>query len=220
MKTNHLKPALVLLFIFTLFACKNPNTVTDFDGNSYQTIKIGNQTWMAENLRTTHFNNGTPIQNCTQNAHWQQTNQAAYCAYNNKSKKEYGYLYNHYCIENANNIAPEGWRIPKENDIRILEAYLNNNTKTGYLLKEKGYKHWLTAHNLELKNTGFNALPGGYRDNKGDFYMLQSNGYIWTQNASVEFYHWSDRIFQAFADVRREPIHQQYGFSIRCIKEE
>lgn len=222
MKTNSLRLSLVLLIFSVLISCNKEMSVSDIDGNSYKIIKIGKQIWMAENLKTTKFNDGEPIQNITKNTNWKKTKKAAYSAYNNNeaAHKEYGFLYNHHCIENSKNIAPKGWRIPNEEDIRILEEYVKSNTKAGIYLKEKGNQHWLISSNTDNKSSGFNMLPSGYRDEEGNFYMLKSNGYFWTENASVELYHWSNRIFQAFADVRRDSIYKQYGFSIRCIKAE
>lgn len=222
MKKTPLKLSFYLLIFSILISCNKEEFVSDIDGNSYKIIKIGKQTWMAENLKTTKFNDGEPIQNILENTNWKNIKKAAYSVYNNNEtiQNEYGCLYNHYCIENSKNIAPKGWRIPTEQDIRILEQYLNSSTKTGLYLKEKGNQHWLTSDNPGDKSCGFNALPGGYRDEEGNFYMLKSNGYFWTENASVELYHWSDRMFQALADVRRDSIYKQFGFSIRCIKDE
>jgi uncharacterized protein (TIGR02145 family) len=222
MKINFLKLSLFLLFFSVLISCDKEDSISDIDGNSYKIIKIGNQTWMAENLRTTKFNDGEPIRNIIKNTDWKKTKEAAYSGYNNDgvAQKEYGYLYNYYCIENIKNIAPDGWRIPNENDIRILQEYLNSNAEKRINLKEKGNQHWMTSNKTGDKSSGFNVLPGGYRDEQGNFYMLKSNGYFWTENASVELYHWSDRMFQALADVRRDRTYEQFGFSIRCIKEE
>lgn len=207
--------------ILFLFSCNVTDTVSDLDGNIYHTTRIGNQTWMVENLKTTRFNNGDLIMNSPNNDHWKQAKQAAYSSYNNDSTltKDYGFLYNYHCLKDDRNIAPKGWRIPTEDDLRILESFLNSNTSTGVFLKEKGNLHWLPSNETGNNASGFNALPGGYRDEDGKFYMLKANGYYWTSTGSFELYHWSSRMFQAFADVRRDSVFEQYGFSIKCIKE-
>lgn len=213
--------AIKFLLLFFLFSCNTEETIKDSDGNIYHTTKIGNQTWMVENLKTTRFNNRDLIKNLKSNSDWKQSKQAGYSVYNNDSTlvKNYGFLYNYHCLQDSRGIAPKGWRIPTEEDIRELESFINSNTETGFFLKEKGNSHWLPSNKNGNNATGFNALPGGYRDNEGFFYMLRSNGYYWTTNGSFEFYNWSDRMFQAFADVRRDSVFMQYGFSIKCIKE-
>ncbi|CAD0002848.1 fibrobacter succinogenes major paralogous domain-containing protein [Flavobacterium chungangense] len=211
----------VLLFFFSFFSCKNAETVEDLDGNIYHTTKIGKQTWMMENLKVTRFNNGDSIKKIVSNKDWKKTEQAGYSFYNNDVAfvKEYGFLYNYNCLKDIRRIAPKGWRIPTEEDLRELESFINSNS-IGIFLKEKGNSHWLPSNTVGNNATGFNALPGGYRDDEGAFYMLRSNGYYWTTNGSFEFYNWSDRMFQAFADVRRDSVFKRYGFSIKCIKEE
>lgn len=210
------------LFFFSLFSCRNVETIQDIDDNMYHAAKIGNQTWMVENLRVTRFNNGDSIQNLKRNSDWKRTGQAAYSVYNNDNVfvKDYGFLYNYECLKDVRRIAPKGWRIPTEEDLRELESFINSNTETGIFLKEKGNLHWLPSNTTGNNATGFNALPGGYRDEEGLFYMLRANGYYWTTNGSFEFYHWNARMFQAFADIRRDSVFKQYGFAIKCIKEE
>lgn len=210
------------LFFFSLFSCSNAETIQDIDGNMYHVAKIGNQTWMVENLRVTRFNNGDSIRNLKSNSDWKQTKQAGYSVYNNDNAfvKDYGFLYNYECLQDFRKIAPKGWRIPTEEDLRELESFINSNSTTGIFLKEKGDSHWLPSNTIGNNATGFTALPGGYRDEEGSFYMLRANGYYWTTNGSFEFYHWSARMFQAFADVRRDNVFKQYGFAVKCIKEE
>lgn len=215
---NH---AIIIFLFFFLFSCNNEETVKDFDGNIYNTIKIGNQIWTLENLKTTRFNNGDPIKNLKSNSDWKSSEKAGYCAYNNDSSfvKDYGYLYNYQCLQDARGITPEGWRIPTEEDLRELELFINSNAQSEIFLKEKGNSHWLTSNATVNNATGFNALPGGYRDEEGFFYMVNANGYYWTTRGSFEFYHWSARMFQAFADVRRDNVFTKYGFTVKCIKE-
>lgn len=211
----------LFLFLCFAFSCKNADTVEDIDGNIYHTTKIGKQTWMVENLKVTRFNNGDSIKKITSNKDWKMKEQAGYSFYNNNVAlvKDYGFLYNYNCLQDIRRIAPKGWRIPTEDDLRELESFINSNS-VGIFLKEKGNLHWLRSNDIGNNATGFTALPGGYRDEEGAFYMLKSNGYYWTKTGSFEFYHWSSRMFQAFADVRRDSIFKKYGFSVKCIKQE
>lgn len=214
------KIAFFLVFI-SLFSCKNEEIVEDVDGNEYHTTRIGKQTWMVENLRVSRFKNGDSIEELKSSKDWKKVNQAGYSFYNNDVDfvKDYGFLYNYNCLQDKRGIAPEGWRIPTEEDLRQLESFINSDS-IGFFLKEKGNQHWLASDAVGNNATGFNALPGGYRDENGNFYMLKSNGYYWTTNGTFEFYNWSDRMFQVFADVRRDSVFRRYGFSIKCIKEE
>lgn len=211
------------LMAFCLLSCtQEKHIVTDIDGNIYHTVQIGNQTWMVENLRSTRFSNGDPITPVSGNADWQKCTSAAFSVYSNDSslKKEYGLLYNWYAVQDERKLAPAGWRIPTEADIRELQKLmLMQADKKSWYVKEPGTDHWLT-HSLLPSDTvvGFNALPGGYRDKDGSYHMLKSNGYYWLQDNSLELYHWSNRFFQAFADVRRDPNDKNRGFSVKCIK--
>lgn len=101
-------------------------TMTDQDGNTYKTITIGSQTWMAENLRVTHFRNGDPIPNVTDNDTWHNLTSSAYCWYNNdiSNKDIYGALYNWYAVTDSRNIAPAGWHVPTSDDMQELVDYL------------------------------------------------------------------------------------------------
>ena len=88
--------------------------VKDIDGNSYKTVKIGEQIWMAENLKVTQYRNGDPIPNLTDENDWENTEQGAYCNYdNNEDKvKTYGRLYNWYAVDDKRGLAPNGWLNP------------------------------------------------------------------------------------------------------------
>jgi uncharacterized protein (TIGR02145 family) len=119
---------LILLFCLML-SCKKDKpeppvtSVTDADGNVYQAVKIGTQTWMAENLRTTKFSDGTPIPNVTDNAAWGNTATSAYCWYNNDiaNATPYGALYNWYTV-NSGKLAPTGWHIPTTAEWQTLSS--------------------------------------------------------------------------------------------------
>jgi len=207
-----------ILLLFNLLACGNADTLTDIDGNVYHTVQIGKQTWMVENLKTTRFNNGDTI---AFKKNWKSMNTPAYSANDNNvaHAKEYGLLYNWYCIGDKREIAPKGWRIPTEADLRELLKHIGSDSIAATLLKEAGNQHWLPSFTTGTNATGFSALPGGYRDADGNFYMQKSNGYYWTTQGTFELYHWSSRVFQAFANIERDPVFMKYGFSIRCIKE-
>lgn len=101
-------------------------TVTDIDGNVYQTVKIGNQWWMAENLKVSHYQNSDAIPNVTNNSDWGNLSTGAYCAYNNDNVNisTYGLLYNWYAVADSRELAPTGWHVPTDEEWKQLEMSL------------------------------------------------------------------------------------------------
>src|ERR1035437_524072 len=172
---------------------------TDADGNSYKVVTIGNQTWMAENLKTTQYNDGTAIPLVTDNTAWYNNwSTPAYCWYNNDAatyKNKYGALYNWYTV-NTGKLAPKGWHVPTDAEWTTLENYLLTNgynydgsTSGDYYAKSlAATTDWATDSgtgtigNDVTKNnrTGFSALPGGYRGFNGTFSLVGSYGSWWS----------------------------------------
>lgn len=153
---------------------QEPTTVTDIEGNVYNTIKIGNQTWMLENLKTTTYNDGTPITEWIFGMDWGSLpNQQGLFQWANTSDLNnivdfelpfdyYGALYNHFSIETGK-LAPDGWRIPSQQDFIALENYLNNNGYTGNVATAlKSDSGWSDFSGNGTNAIGFNALPNGY----------------------------------------------------------
>ena len=179
---------LVLFVILVINGCKkddnNPNpyngkttavfnpsltygTLTDQDGNVYKTIVIGNQTWMAENLRTTKYRDGSPIPNVTEITAWGNLTTGAYCNYNNTTSADtiatYGRLYNWYAAIDSRNIAPTGWHVPNDAEWETLIYYLGGYSVVGGKMKETGTTHWISPNTGATNESGFTALPSGLR---------------------------------------------------------
>ena len=152
---------------------QNYGTVTDFDGNVYNTITIGAQVWTVQNLKTTHYRNGTAIPNVTDNAAWAALSTGAYCNYNNDvaNVATYGRLYNWYAATDANNIAPAGWHLPSYNEWQTLINYLGGLDIAGGKAKETGLIHWLAPNEGADNSSGFTSLPAGSR-----YYIYPANG--------------------------------------------
>lgn len=214
--------SLIILLFFA--GCKpvNNNRVKDIDGNSYKTVKIGNQIWMAENLRVTRYRNGDSINKITDNRKWITTTQGAYCYYNNNDSIApiYGGLYNWHSLQNKKGLAPKGWHIPSEAELQILMDALGGDNFSADKMKETGTENWLYPNKDANNKSDFRALPGGYRNGQdGNFYNMRSNGYWWTQNISYQMYSWSERIFYRYASAYRNDQSIKSGLSIRCIKD-
>jgi uncharacterized protein (TIGR02145 family) len=174
-------------------------TVTDIDGNVYQTVKIGGQWWMAENLKVTHYRNGEAIPNITSNSEWAGLSSGAYCAYdnNNSNIATYGLLYNWYTVVDSRNIAPAGWHVPTDEEWKQLEIYLGmsqsdadkpglRGSDEGGKLKETGTAHWHSPNIGATNSSGFSALPGGCRDFNftGAYEGMGELGNWWSSTAS------------------------------------
>lgn len=156
-------------------------TVTDVDGNVYKTVKIGNQIWMAENLRTTKYRNGEPIQLVTDPNAWKNLNTGAY---RTAPDEAYGFYYNWYAVMDDRNLAPEGWHVATDADYTELANELGGNAVAGGKLKEAGTEHWIGTNTGADNESGFTALPAG-TINADDGYI--SGGYsvafaVWTTN--------------------------------------
>lgn len=216
------KWALILLFLLTgCYSDREHKTVTDIDGNIYRTITIGDQVWMADNLQVTHYRNGDPIPVVGDDTAWHNLSTGAYCYYDNDASNNisYGKLYNWYAINDSRGIAPEGWHIPTEVELAQLAEYLKGDTIAAGKMKSTGTVHWLIPNTGATNESGFTALPGGYRLDNGSYHTMGSNGYWWSTTRSYEMYAWTPRLYSGFADVKREPYYEKYGFAVRCIKD-
>jgi uncharacterized protein (TIGR02145 family) len=196
-------------------------TISDQEGNKYKTIQIGNQTWMAENLRTTKYRNGITINNITDNTQWQNTITGAYCDYENKTSNicPFGRLYNWYAVTNINQLCPSGWHVPSTEEWTILETYLGGNNNAGIELKSTGNKYWQGSNTGANNNTGFSALPGGYRIIHGEFYDMGARGYWWTSSQINSTTATIRSMYSAYTSIGAYNFFKTYGFSIRCVKD-
>jgi uncharacterized protein (TIGR02145 family) len=212
-------------------------TVKDADGNVYQTVEIGNQVWTVENLRTTKFDDGSAIPLVTDTAAWKGNTTPAYCWYDNDTiyKTKYGALYNWYAVDNKK-LAPKGWHVPSDAEWNTLQNYLIANgynwdgTTTGNkLAKSLAAKttDWepdrtpgTVGNDLSKNNrSGFSALPGGSRNNVGDFDTVGYLGLWW----SATEYDTSDAFTRYFGneydDLYRIHDFKNCGLSVRLVRD-
>ncbi len=197
-------------------------TVSDFEGNIYNTVIIGTQEWMSENLKATKFNNGTPIPLVANDVSWQNLTTAGYCWLNNDEasfKNIYGALYNWYSI-NTGMLCPTGWHAPADDEWVTLTTYLGGEGVAGGKLKEAGTTHWQTPNTGATNESGFTALPGGYRFDYGAFDNSGDNGHFWSSTEYSSDYVWYQYILYNEANSHRTYNHKRSGFAIRCIKGE
>ncbi len=153
------------LLLFLATGCKKsneePSEIKDGDGNVYTSVKIGTQTWLSENLKTTKFNDGTPIPLVTDNNEWKNLATPGYCWYGNDEathKNVYGALYNWHAVSTGK-LCPKGWHVPSSDEIDVLDIFIGNDV--GGKLKETGTTHWRAPNTGANDQYGFRALPGG-----------------------------------------------------------
>ncbi len=194
-------------------------TVTDIDGNVYNSITIGERVWLVENLKTTKYNNGDPIPNITDNVEWATTSSGAYCDYENSPSNSatYGRLYNWYSVS-VGNLCPTGWNVASKAEWFLLGENLGSWDVVGGKLKETGTVHWQSPNTGATNESGFTALPGGVRYINGSFYELGFSG-TWWSSTPVELSAYFFSLSYDSGDFgwgfysNKSP-----GLSIRCIK--
>lgn len=210
-----------LLFCFTFLFSFEPlfsQTVTDIDGNVYNTVVIGTQEWTVENLITTKTNDGIPIPLVTDNTNWVNLTTPGYCLYENLTTNAdvYGYLYNWFAV-NTHKLCPTGWAVPTDAEWNVLIDFLGGTNEAGNKLKEAGTVHW--AMNPGATNeSGFTGLPGGQRGAYGVYDLLRGCGTFWS----------ASEVNENFAGIYNLTLYGglvQYisevkgaGKSVRCLK--
>jgi uncharacterized protein (TIGR02145 family) len=207
------------------------NTVSDIDGNAYKTIQIGTQTWMAENLKTTKYNDNIPIPNVTDNSTWANLSTDGFCWYFNDEtfKPVYGALYNWYTINN-DKLCPTGWHIPSDTEWHTLvltfdataQSILGTESNTaGGKLKETGILHWKSPNTGATNESGFTAIPGGLRNSDGEFYLpsIEGYAYYWSTTELNSNSAYIRDLFYTGSNISRGSWSKVVGSSIRCIKD-
>jgi uncharacterized protein (TIGR02145 family) len=197
------------------------STVTDKDGNVYNTITIGTQTWMKENLKVTKYNDGTAIPLVTDNTAWGALSTPGYCWYNNDQTtygNTYGALYNWYTV-NIGKLCPTGWHVPTDAEWTTLTTFLGGESVSGGKLKETGTTHWLSPNTGATNETGFTALPGGYRNYDGTFHFIGYYGFWWSATENITSTAWYRFMYYNSSGVGRSYYDKRYGLSVRCLRD-
>ena len=201
------------------------NNVTDVEGNSYKTVKIGTQIWMAENLKTSKYNDGTVIPNISDNTQWSNLTTGAWAYHNNDAANnaKYGKLYNWYAVSSTTNgnknVCPTGWHVPTDTEWMVLTDYLGSDSVAGGKMKEVGTINWNSPNTNATNTSLFSGLPGGYFSS--GFSKFNGIGY----NANW----WSTTVSNSVGalylilscddnEAGLDSQNKKSGFSIRCLK--
>ena len=204
-----------------IFTTEGYGTVSDIDGNIYDNVRIGKQTWMAQNLKTKKYNDGKEILQVSDESKWADLSSPAMCWYKNEEESfdpTYGALYNWYVVSTGK-LCPEGWHVPSDEEWTELSTFLGGEEIAGGKLKESGITYWVEPNTGATNEDGFTAFPGGFRYYDGKFFDFGFSCYFWTSTeysgarAYFRFLYYNEIILYRFNNNKRN------GFSIRCIKD-
>jgi uncharacterized protein (TIGR02145 family) len=196
------------------------SSVDDIDGNTYKTVSIGTQVWMAENLKTTRYNDNTLIPLVTDNTTWDHLITPGYCWYNNDAstfKSDYGALYNWYTIATGK-LCPSGWHVPTDLQWSEMATYLGGAILAGDKLKEEGEAHWTILNSGATNESGFTALPGGGRID-GSFVYIETSGAWWSATAYDAENAFCRELDNDIDELLEGYLAKSQGFSVRCIQD-
>jgi uncharacterized protein (TIGR02145 family) len=219
MKSRNLRLIAIVVLLAGLTGCYK-DSIKDIDGNYYKTVTIGSQVWMKENLKTTRCNDGTTIPLMSNYDSWAALSTPAYCWFANDSanKDVYGALYNYYVVD-TKKICPEGWHVPADSEwVRLMRSF-DHPDSVGNKLKEAGKSHWKSPNSEATNESGFTALPGGFRSYNGSFNYLWISGYWWSSSEYTDttVYFWNLRYKSS--NVFKYVSNKTNGFSVRCLKD-
>ncbi|MFC2086160.1 FISUMP domain-containing protein [Bacteroidota bacterium] len=207
-------------------------TISDYDGNNYYTTQIGNQIWMAENLKTSHYADGTAIPMIENNSIWASLNydDKAYCYYGNSPSNgvTYGVLYTWAAAMNGKNssslnpsdiqgVCPNGWHLPSNAEWTVLINFLGGPSDAGRKMQEAGIDYWGSANIHATNASGFTALPGGCRYYYGEFYYIGSNAFFSSTTEYESTNIWVCRLGLYGSSVQQNSHPKKGGFSVRCL---
>ena len=209
---------------YSTYAQKAGSTLTDVEGNKYKTVVIGDQEWMAENLKTTKYNDGTDIPLEQDNKKWIAITTPAYCWVGNHiaNKDIFGAFYNWQAV-NTGKLCPKGWHVPTDEEWTKLTDFLGGLDVAGGKMKATGTDLWNSPNTGASNESGFSALPGGYRYGyfwgSGEFYELGLNGYFWTATEYTETHSRTRTVNAERTKVYSSVFVKNNGFSVRCVKD-
>ncbi len=219
---------IVLLFTISTFSQTPGNGVTDIDGNNYNSVIIGTQEWMKENLNVSKYSDGTIIPQVTDTAAWANLTTGAWCYYNNDPANGviYGKLYNWYAVAGIHDndpntpnktLAPSGWHIPTYSEWSSLVTFLGGESIAGGKMKTTGTSLWQSPNTAATNESGFSGLPGSFRNNGGAYNWIQLFGNWWSASEFAPNDSWCLGLLSNHHMANIGTYNKKYGLSIRFI---
>jgi uncharacterized protein (TIGR02145 family) len=205
--------------------CPGTPTVTDIDGNVYNTVQIGNQCWTQSNLKVSKYRNGDTIPTGLNYFQWSSTTSGAYAIYDNNPINDglYGKLYNHYTVTDSRGLCPTGWHVPTDAEWTTLENHFGGSSLAGGSLKSTAMQPtlggWNPPNTGATNSSGFTALPGGVRTSDGDFLFMPYDGCWWSSSVASGSSVWYRILFNYSSDIARGDDYRSSGFSVRCCRD-
>jgi uncharacterized protein (TIGR02145 family) len=205
--------------------CPGIPTVTDIDGNVYNTVQIGTQCWTQSNLKVSKYRNGDNIPTGLSNSQWSSTTSGSYAIYNNDPVNDglYGKLYNHYAVTDSRGLCPTGWHVPSDGEWTTLENNQWGSSVAGGALKSTTTQPtpggWNPPNTGATNSSGFTALPGGIRYYNGDFYDMSNFGFWWSSSVLSGSNAWYRTLTNYGSLLNRDYFGRTDGYSVRCLKD-
>ena len=224
MKHRNILAIFLLSFSISLPVICSSQSVTDIDGKTYTSVKIGDKVWLVQNLNVSTFRNGDPIPEANSDEEWEQASidkKPAWCYYDNLAENgtTNGKLYNWFAVNDPRGLAPKGWHVSSEKDWNSLAQSLGGAEMAGKKLKEKGADHWKMPNKDATNESGFTALPSGLNYSFGSFVSIGNKAYWWTSTEAGDdtaivfsLSHDSNELFNLF-------LNKGVGLSVRCVKD-
>ena len=201
-----------------------PN-ITDSEGNTYKTVYIGTQQWMAENLKVSKYNDGTTIPNVEDNTKWSKLTSGAWSHYNNDAANnaKYGKLYNWYAVSpttNGNkNVCPTGWHVPTDAEWTVLTDYLGGESVAGGKMKELGTTSWKSPNKHATNMSLFTGIPGGARSSDGRYGAIDLGANWWSSTENNSTNAWYRGLGSFSGSAGSYDDSKMVGCSVRCLKD-
>lgn len=199
--------------------------VTRLKWKKSNSIKIGSQLWMAENLNVDKFRNGDPIMEAQDVAAWAAAGKAgmpAWCYYDNElaNGAKYGKLYNWYAVWDSRGLCPNGWHVPVDEEWTRLTDHLGGAAVAGIKMKAKsGWENYEGRSGNGKNESGFSAFPSGHRSKDGYFNSIGKYAFWWSATALSSNGAWDRSVEQVLENVFRSSGNKEAGYSVRCLKD-
>lgn len=217
--------SLLIFIIVPLQSYLLAQTVSDIDGNIYNTVTLGEQVWMRSNLITSKLNDGTPIPYVKNSNSWINLSTPGYCWYNNNSSNEQiqGKLYNAYAV-NTNKLCPTGWYVPSKEDFKELFEHLGGDSIAGGKLKTADTTYWKTPNEGATNESGFSLSSTGLRYNSdlnGEYKFKKESSILWTSTVNTKDDRFIDCIMARYESkkIYYSTRRKDFGINVRCLKD-